>query len=623
MADYDITLQDFNTGDTETTQTDPNLTNLDAIPVSSLSMEDIKNYIDYLARNAGVMSSTELQEEIQKTITNLGIVSKADLLDLANNILREVGAMPASDIKDFITNEVQIKINELNQNLDYVNDVKDYLNKKIDRLQQEVQNLEGETEKTIASISDVREELNLKIKNIEAAFNALEKMVNVLVENREVYDALEKEALLRAESDEQLTSLIQNVSNNVEKELSALKLDFEKFKSEYQSSIDTINLELNQKIDAVKTLINSVQLEAENNKNILNTLLLNTTDLQEKFNLIKDFDTDGQIRTSVESLQILLDSINQKIANIEAISQDIEAFKVDTNTALDSKYQEMIILVEQEKTLRSNDFENLKNSINHEISERTAQYKILSERIQENRIELEKEIQIVQDNLTNLSSLLNSNYSELKRDIDEERKDRIEQDVSLKNIINDKEREIYDLISTVDTRDDVSVLRINQVELKKYIDTVKAEIEKHMIDFRVISDKLDSNYTALENLIKTYTSNEKIEREQADEALKMELVTKIDKNTSDISAINSKIDQMDETLADLASCCSGDVCKEAAEVAANVGSAGGAVVLQTLPAPSLQWFGKIVWQISSSSAYICVADVENPVSDSRCYWVEL
>lgn len=88
------------------------------------------------------------------------------------------------------------------------------------------------------------------------------------------------------------------------------------------------------------------------------------------------------------------------------------------------------------------------------------------------------------------------------------------------------------------------------------------------------------------------------------------LITKeyLDKNISDITAMQADIDKNTNDISDLK--------------ANGSGSSDVFKVIDTLPAASLALFEKIRYCIDTNKEYLCVANSTTPASDDDCFWVE-
>ena len=83
--------------------------------------------------------------------------------------------------------------------------------------------------------------------------------------------------------------------SDVLNQINTLYSNINYYKKEINDKIDRSILDLNSKFNNLSTVVNNLDIEVTETVSKLETLLLNTTDLQDKLNTIKEFDKDGNV----------------------------------------------------------------------------------------------------------------------------------------------------------------------------------------------------------------------------------------------------------------------------------------------------------------------------------------
>ena len=184
------------------------LTNLDVIPLSGLTVQDIKDYINKLSLEAGVMSTAEIKSYVELIASAAGVQTQEELRNLIEQLAIEANVIPRSEITALITAEVLQEINSLNDNKDYINEIRDDILKDLDIVEAKLIVSNEAIQSNSAGLHQVESNLEYQYQKLTNSLELIETSVQNIERSEELLNLIQLERESRILLDSTLNTKI-------------------------------------------------------------------------------------------------------------------------------------------------------------------------------------------------------------------------------------------------------------------------------------------------------------------------------------------------------------------------------------------------------------------------------
>jgi len=522
------------------------LTNLDVIPLSGLTVQDIKDYIKKLSLEAGVMSKADITSYIEDIATGAGVQTQEELRNLIEQLAVEANVIPRTEIETLIVQEVLGTINNLNDNKDYINEVKDDILKDLDVVEAKLESTNTTTETNSASIHQIKNNLEYQYQKLSGSLSLVEASIHNIERSEDIINLIQTERENRILLDNTLNTKINNESKNLNIALDS-KLSKEEFNTKLDLTNASLNSNINLKFSTVNNEVNTLQLDLQNQKSKLNTLLLDTNAFQEKLNILAELDSsDGA--TALGSLVSKIDDFEGTIQSATFLLNQVQTKVQDIDNGIQDQIQDAKNLTFDEISTRDKEVTRLDEGINLLKGNTQERLGLIKNEVIEFEEKTNNEILRLSDLISGINRTLGSEYQKVFDLIEAEADLRENNNKVLDLRITNEITEIYDRISEVDKSDDIISLTKAVDEsagtfktLSNRMDGIKVELKN---DLKLLTDKFQLNYV---NNISRIDTEENI-REAAVSNLTLKLDTEIATRIKDVQDINTSFRELKEKV---------------------------------------------------------------------------
>jgi len=473
MADFDSSIEDYgnevqvdSSGDAYLDQS-----------VSSMTVEDLKNYIDYLITRSGILTADEIEAKIQEIARASGMMSVQEIQNLVMITLNNAQALTRDTAEEIINLKVAKAILDLNDNKDFIADVKSQLELEINRVREELYSIRNDFQATEDDLELVKQEFQFNQENVKRSLNLFESLLNSSLENKEVYNLLSIERNTRAtQIDEVRTDItgidskITETVNNIEKKLNSQKNLFEIQDTNLKNTLDVLKTEFESKIKLIEN-------EVHDASEMLSSLMLSTSDLTSKLQAINSIDMteDGNVIVAFQD-------------QVDGIQSDINNLTIDLREAVSnlnqtsSKFSDLESNVQNElianKTLLVSELSNISGRLDMETQDRKSHDNAILNAWADYTTDVNSKIQLMNSEINKLSTQLNEFPRVLDELIQVEQEVRIKSDETLLTKMNVELQKIRDSIDNTTLRTDLELLsqRLSRA-IEKYDKAIVQEIK--------------------------------------------------------------------------------------------------------------------------------------------------
>ena len=299
------------------------------------------------------------------------------------------------------------------------------------------------------------ENLKLKLLDLEKKFVELEMSVSKINESLKTLEAKKvNEIVERFEEIEDLV-LIENAAVSELKELlersdtSKVSEEFQKFKEEIESKINSINSSLLTTIDEIKKRVEGFSANADE----VRTLNERISKVEESLKFIPEFLEKGEIINNLGKIVKSHDEL------IEKINKELEEVK------------------------------KIKAKVDEELKKR------IPESLLEDFVKMNNEMSVLKLNISSLSKQLEEIYRDVKLLKPDLIKEVLSKSVEIKMAIEDRFKEINELVASISSSKEeirkISILEAKINELSKLLNSSVAEIENLKASLALFSSKQD------------------------------------------------------------------------------------------------------------------------------------
>jgi len=520
-------------------------TNLEKIPVSGLTVKDIENYINDLAKKAGYMSQDEIKKYVDDIAKKAGVMTQEELRNLINQLVSESGVLSPNEIKAFISKEVLAQISKLNENKDYINQIKVQLEQEISELELQVNSVREDNLKLSDKVNENFNAHQFEIGRLKDQIQILENVVKDVQQNKEVIDAISREREARVDLDFRLNQKIDTVNKTLSSEINK-KIDTEKTLTYLDNLENEIKYYYDPKISILNNNLKVLKNTITDNQNKIDTLLLNSDDLIKKINILKDLtgssdkvltgfenninDLRNEILTAKNLISKLDNNINQKILEINTKVNEIK----------DKLYQETYTRDKQTAALKT-EIQNNKAYIDTSIEKLEADFVAFQK-------DINTEIVSINDKLTDLSDQSIATQKTLLKQIKNEVDERVNANKALEIRFNKKIQDVASEVAKIDYSDDIKKLNDIISDLEKRAAELENISSKAIVD---IKDEIHNIEALIDNNHKTAFAkilSEEQSRKADIAKLTAELQSEIKIRKNNIEIINKAIADLQTTL---------------------------------------------------------------------------
>jgi chromosome segregation ATPase len=299
------------------------------------------------------------------------------------------------------------------------------------------------------------ENLKLKLLDLEKKFVELEMSVSKINESLKTLEAKKvNEIVERFEEIEDLV-LIENAAVSELKELlersdtGKVSEEFQKFKEEIESKINSINSSLLTTIDEIKKRVEGFSANADE----VRTLNERISKVEESLKFIPEFLEKGEIINNLGKIVKSHDEL------IEKINKELEEVK------------------------------KIKAKVDEELKKR------IPESLLEDFVKMNNEMSVLKLNISSLSKQLEEIYRDVKLLKPDLIKEVLSKSVEIKMAIEDRFKEINELVASISSSKEeirkISILEAKINELSKLLNSSVAEIENLKASLALFSSKQD------------------------------------------------------------------------------------------------------------------------------------
>ena len=503
----------------------PTLTNLDTIPLSGLTVQDIKDYIDELAKTAGIMTKEEIETYVNNIAKQAGVMSESELRDFVRTLAQEAGVLSPDDIKNLIIQEVLKQVNEINDNKDYINQIKLELEQEINALEVKNEALNKDIQLTNGEIQRIKKDTKFQILELNGQIQVLENTLENIQKNTSLLDAIEREREERVQLDKTLNQKIDTEINKVlsktktKAEISYVDEQDRRVAANIQTDIDT-------KYNNVINSINILKLDVDKQRDNLNALLLGTAGIQEKIDLLNSISTNGTL-DGLGELQSQLNQFKLDIVNFQKKVENEEVKITQIQNDLLNKINDNKILIQNETKARSDKDAEMDTNLAQLRSYIDGVISILKSDFTKFQNELQTSVIQLEDKITDISSNLINIKNELFLSVERESQARTNNDKALDIKIGQTKQDLLNEITKIDFSDDI-------VKLKKAINSTQETIT-------LVKEDYQKTYNELKQDIADLKSKDEVNFNNAMSRVLQEENTRIAEDAKILDKLNAEI----------------------------------------------------------------------------------
>lgn len=432
------------------------LTNLDVIPLSGLTVQDIKDYINKLSLEAGVMPAAEIKQYIEDIAAAAGVQTPEELRNLIEQLAIEANVLPRSEITALITAEVIREINKLNDNKDYINEIRDDILKELDVVESKLVVSNQAIQTNTSSIHQLESNLEYQYQKLTNSLELIETSVQNIERSEELLNLIQKERENRILLDSTLNTKINNEIQNIN-----LALETKVSKADLNTKIaittTNINENIDLKFDSIVSEVNTIQSDLQNQRSKLNTLLLNTTDFQDKLNILAELSTGDNLDV-LTSLISKVDGFEASIDQANYLIDTLETKVSSTETEILTSIQAARDLVFEEKTTRDVAVSSIKQDLIDLRLKVDGTVSTLRNEVSNFEEKINKEVLSFSDLITDMNKAMSTEYQKVFDQIDAESRLRENNNKVLDLKITTEIANLYDRLSELDNSDGIKAL---------------------------------------------------------------------------------------------------------------------------------------------------------------------
>lgn len=522
------------------------LTNLDVIPLSGLTVQDIKTYINKLSLEAGVMSSADIKSYIEDIAGAAGVQTPEELRNLIEELAVAANVLPRSEIEALIIQEVLQEINTLNDNKDYINEIRDDILKDLDIVESKLVVSNEAIQTNSAGLHQVESNLEYQYQKLTNSLTLIETSVKNIERSEELLNLIQLEREDRILLDSTLNNKI-----NTENQTINLALDTKASKEELASKVALAKVALNENIElkfgSLNAEMDSVQSDLQNQKSKLNTLLLGTIEFQDKLNILAELGTDENMEV-LTSLISKVDGFESTIISSNYLVDTLSTKVTANEGEIAGSIQEVRDLVFTEKAIRDNamssvdqDLQDLRLNVEGTVSTLRREVSDFEEKIN-------KEVLSFGALVTEMNRTMSTEYQKVFDAIGTESKLRENNNKVLDLKITSEVASLYDRLSELDKSDEIKVLenviKTQSTKLQELSELSVSNKQEVMNNISSMNNTIQSNY--INNVSRIDT--EENARTQALTTVNLKLDNEIATRLKDVQDLSTSFTTLKEQI---------------------------------------------------------------------------
>ncbi len=432
------------------------LTNLDVIPLSGLTVQDIKDYINKLSLEAGVMSTADIRSYIETIASSAGVQTQEELRNLIEQLAIEANVIPRNELTAIITAEVLQEINNLNDNKDYINEIRDDILKDLDIVEAKLVVSNQAIQTNSSAVHQVESNLEYQYQKLTNSIELIETSVQNIERSEELLNLIQLERENRILLDSTLNTKINTETQNLN-----LALETKVSKTDLTTKMAITTTSMNENIDlkfgSVVAEVNTIQSDLQNQRTKLNTLLLGTVEFQEKLNILAELSTEENLDV-LTSLISKVDGFEASIIQANYLVDTLSTKVQGTEGEVLGSIQAARDLVFEEKTTRdiavagvNQDLNDLRLNIEGTVS-------TLRREVSDFEVGINKDVLVFSDLITDMNRTMSIEYQKVFDGIDQESRLRENNNKVLDLKITNEVANLYDRLSELDNSDEIKAL---------------------------------------------------------------------------------------------------------------------------------------------------------------------